>query len=185
MSQTYPDRIVLVFPIAAKSRPAAASLQTLTVLESGREIEDVVPLDLDLDAVSDYAEQFSLDLLAERDSLQAQLTEAQAEIERLTALVPPPIPDALANADWQQFRSRVLADPAVQRVAAGNSTAWPLLVLYLAELALKPSRAADIANLWTLMESNTPVQPDEVDRINAIAADCGVPITMNADGSIG
>lgn len=88
MNGTYTDRIVLVFPIAEKSRPAAASLQTLTVLDSGREIEDVVPLDLN--AVSDYADQFSLGLLAERDSLQAQLTAAQAEIERLTALVPPP-----------------------------------------------------------------------------------------------
>ena len=93
--------------------------------------------------------------------------------------------DATPDPDWSQFRNRVLADPAVQRVAIGNAAAWPLMVVYLAELSTRPSRAVDIAQLWTLLESQTPVTPDEVARINTIASDCGVPLRMNADGSIG
>lgn len=84
------DRIVLVFPIAEKNRPAAASLQTLEITESGREFDNVVPLDVD--AIGDYAESFSIGLLAERDSLATQIATMQAEIDRLTALIPPPLP---------------------------------------------------------------------------------------------
>lgn len=84
------DRIVFVFPIAAKNRPAAASLQTLEITESGREFENIVPLDVD--AIGDYAESFSIGLLAERDSLASQVVAMQAEIDRLTALIPPPLP---------------------------------------------------------------------------------------------
>lgn len=83
------DRIVFVFPIAAKSRAAAASLQTLEITESGREFETVVPLDVT--AVGDYAEQFSLSVIAERDSLAAQVAELTAEVARLTSLIPPPV----------------------------------------------------------------------------------------------
>ncbi len=85
------DRITLVFPIAAKNREAAASLQTLEITESGREFEAVVPLDVE--AVGDYAEQFSLGLIAERDSLAAQVAELTAEVTRLNALVPAPVAD--------------------------------------------------------------------------------------------
>lgn len=180
---TCTDRITLVFTIASKNRPAAASLQTLTILDSGREIEDLVPIDPD--KVSDYAESFSLGLIAERDALAEQVATLTAEVDRLTALLPPPVPDAFLNADWPQFRVRILSDPAVQRVAAGNSTAWPLMVLYLAQLSSTPSRGLDIAQLWTFMESQTPVTAEEVDRINAIASECGVPLRMNEDGSIG
>lgn len=84
------DRLVLVFPIAAKNRLAAASLQTLEITESGRELENVVPLDVD--AIGDYAESFSIGLLAERDSLATQVATMQDEIDRLTALIPPPLP---------------------------------------------------------------------------------------------
>ena len=117
--------------------------------------------------------------------LQSQIATLTAELERLTALVPPPVPDAFLNADWTQFRVRIISDPAVQRVATGNSTAWPLMVLYLAQLSSTPSRGRDIAQLWSFMESQTPVTPEEVLRINAIAAECGVPLQMNEDGSIG
>lgn len=106
------DRIVFVFPIAAKNRPAAASLQTLEITESGREIEDVVPLDIG--AIGDYAQSFSLGLLAERDAaiaerdaaiealadqreaaetaLGSQRATMQGEIDRLKELIPPPLP---------------------------------------------------------------------------------------------
>lgn len=141
-------------------------------------------------------------LTSERDVLQSQadtipglqsqvaaLTTAKAELEaevaRLTALVPPSVPDEFLSADWPRFRNLILSDEAVQRVATGNPTAWPLMVLYLAQLSSTPSRGADIAQLWTMLEQNTPVTPEEVARINAIATGCGVPLRMNADGSIG
>lgn len=96
--KTYTDRITLVFPIADKSRAGAASLQTLTVLDNGREIEDLIPLDPD--KVADYASEFNLPLIAEIDAAQKAMTDAesshaetvammQAEIDRLTSLIPP------------------------------------------------------------------------------------------------
>lgn len=117
--------------------------------------------------------------------LQSQIAELTAEVARLTALVPPPVPDAFLSADWSGFRNAILSDEAVQRVASGNPTAWPLMVLYLTQLSSTPSRGADIAQLWTIMESHTPVTTEEVARINAIAEECGVPLRMNDDGSIG
>lgn len=97
----YTDRIVLLFPIPAHgshpARPAAASLQELEYTESGRVLENLVPLNVD--AVGHYAEAFSLGAIAERDSLQSQVSALtaekatlQAEIDRLTALIPPPLP---------------------------------------------------------------------------------------------
>jgi len=79
------DRITIVFPIAAKNRAAAASLQTLEITDNGREFESVAPLDLA--AIGDYAEQFSLDLMAERDSLAAQVAELSAAKSTLEARV--------------------------------------------------------------------------------------------------
>lgn len=87
---SHTDRITFVFPITSKNRPAAASLQTLTILDNGREIEDVVSLNPA--DVGDYAETFSLSLIAERDALAEQVATLTAEVERLTSLVPPPMP---------------------------------------------------------------------------------------------
>lgn len=196
---------------------AGVSVRTITTI-NGRDFEgDPEPLSGASDpAFTAFASQFAAGAVAERDTLQSQVTtltierdtlqsqadtipglqsqieelatakaELEAEVARLTALVPPPIPDEFAAADWPQFRNRVLSDPAVQRVATGNSTAWPLMVLYLAQLSSTPSRGADIAQLWTMLEANTPVTPEEVARINAIAESCSVPLRMNEDGSIG
>lgn len=134
-------------------------------------------------------------ITAERDALQTQvdaipglqeqIATLTAEVERLTALVPPPVPDVFANADWVQFRARILSDAAVQRVAIGNPTAWPLMVLYLSQLATTPSRGVDIAQLWSFLIVSTPITADEVAGINTIANECGVPLAMNPDGSIG
>ena len=63
------DRIVLVFPIAAKNRVAAASLQTLEITESGKEFETLIPLDPAL--VNDYATEFNLGFEAEKTALEA------------------------------------------------------------------------------------------------------------------
>lgn len=180
----------LLARFAADGTVAGVSVRTITTV-NGRDYEsDPMPLSGVNDAAfAAFADQFSAAIVSERDeavtALETQRETMQFEIDRLTALMPPPVPDAFLNADWPQFRVRILSDPAVQRVASENSTAWPLMVLYLAQLSSMPSRGLDIAQLWTFMESLTPVTAEEVTRINAIAAECGVPLQMNEDGSIG
>lgn len=76
------DRIVLVFPIAAKNRQAAASLQTLEITESGKEFETLVPLDPAL--LSQYASEFNLPLIAELSEAQAELAAKTTELATVT-----------------------------------------------------------------------------------------------------
>jgi prefoldin subunit 5 len=76
------DRIVLVFPITAKNRQAAASLQTLEITESGKEFETLVPLDPAL--LSQYASEFNLPLIAELATAQAELATATTQLEAVT-----------------------------------------------------------------------------------------------------
>jgi hypothetical protein len=186
----------LLARFSADGSVAGVSVRTITTV-SGRDYEgDPTPLSGASDpAFAAFAEQFAASAVAERDaaisdrdaalqSVEAVRAELQAEIDRLTTLVPTPVPDGFAAADWPRFRTLILADPAVQRVAAGNPVLWPVVVLYLRELSEIPSRGADIAQLWTIMEQQTPVTTEEVARINAIATECGVPLQMNSDGSI-
>ena len=79
------DRIVLVFPIAAKNRQAAASLQTLEITESGKEFETLVPLDPAL--VSQYASEFNLLLIAELAEVKADLATATTQLEAANATI--------------------------------------------------------------------------------------------------
>lgn len=83
----FPDRMVIVFPIATptKQRPAAASLQMLEITNSGAEFETLVPLDVNL--IGQYANVFSVPLLIQRDELQLQLTEANANLADLAATI--------------------------------------------------------------------------------------------------
>ena len=76
------DRITLVFPIAAKNRQAAASLQTLEISETGNEFEKLVPLDFAL--VSQYASQFNLPLLEKVTELEADLATKTSQLEAVT-----------------------------------------------------------------------------------------------------
>lgn len=89
------DRIVLVFPIAQKNRQAAASLQTLEITDSGRELENLVPLDPTL--VNEYADEFNLGNLSKITELEADKTKLttdladktsqyDAEVAKVTAL---------------------------------------------------------------------------------------------------
>lgn len=78
----YTDRITLVFPIAAKNRQAAASLQTLEISESGQEFEKLVPLDPA--RVAEYASAFNLPLLAEIETLKADLATKTTELATVT-----------------------------------------------------------------------------------------------------
>jgi len=120
----YTDRITFVFPLAAKNRAAAASLQTLEITESGREFESVAPLDVAV--IGDYAEQFSLGLIAERDSLAEQVQALQTEIDRLTALIPPPVDPNAVPATITRTQARLvlhragLLDQVLAIIAAGG-----------------------------------------------------------------
>jgi hypothetical protein len=76
------DRITLVFPIAAKNRQAAASLQTLEISESGNEFEKLVPLDPS--KVADYAGQFNLPLLEKVTELESDLATKTSQLEATT-----------------------------------------------------------------------------------------------------
>ena len=76
------DRITLVFPIAAKNRQAAASLQTLEISETGNEFEKLVPLDPAL--VGNYASAFNLPLLADLATAQSELATATTQLETAT-----------------------------------------------------------------------------------------------------
>lgn len=165
--------------VAFASQFAAGAVSERDTLQS-----QVATLTSERDALQTQADTIP-GLQSHIESLTTAKAELEAEVARLTALVPPPVPDVFLSADWPRFRNLILSDPAVQRVATGNPTAWPLMVLYLAQLSSMPSRGADIAQLWTMLEANTPVTPEEVARINAIAAECGVPLRMNEDGSIG
>jgi hypothetical protein len=78
----YTDRIVLVFPIPAKGRQAAASLQTLEITESGREFETLVPLDPA--SVHSYASDFNLPLLDKVSELEADLATTTSQLEYTT-----------------------------------------------------------------------------------------------------
>lgn len=76
------DRITLVFPIAAKNRQAAASLQTLEITESGNEFEKLVPIDPA--SVSQYASQFNLPLLERVTELENDLATKTSQLEAIT-----------------------------------------------------------------------------------------------------
>jgi hypothetical protein len=78
----YTDRIVLVFPISAKNRQAAASLQTLEVTESGKEFENLVPLDPAL--VADYASEFNLGALGQVTTLESEKTQLTTDLATRT-----------------------------------------------------------------------------------------------------
>jgi hypothetical protein len=80
---TYTDRIVLVFPIAAKNRVAAASLQTLEITESGKEFESIIPLDPAL--VTEYATEFNLGALGQVTTLEAEKTQLTTDLATRTS----------------------------------------------------------------------------------------------------
>lgn len=112
---TYTDRIVLVFPIAEKNRPAAASLQTLEIV-NGREFETLVPLDPS--AVAQYASEFNLPLVTENDSLKAQIETLQARIAELEAGMPWDV----RVIDSQAFVKRLSSDEMLMLFSSSDAT---------------------------------------------------------------
>lgn len=87
----------LLARFAADGTVAGVSVKTITTV-GGRDYEsDPIPLaDTDDPAFVGFAEQFSASVVAERDeavsALESQRATMQAEIDRLTALIPPPLP---------------------------------------------------------------------------------------------
>ncbi len=73
---------------------SGASVKTIETV-GGRDYEsDPIPLsDTDEPAFAEFAEQFAAAVVAERDAAIAQLALLQAEIDRLNALIPPPLPE--------------------------------------------------------------------------------------------
>lgn len=131
----YTDRIVLVFPIAAKNRQAAASLQTLEITDSGKEFETLVPLDPAL--VGDYAIDFSLPLITENEALKKQVDELQNQVESLIQYRPynPRIIDATAffnRITLEEFAKLSTSDDATlvtiaKTIVAYKDNDWPVV----------------------------------------------------------
>lgn len=130
-------------------------------------------------AAKQQAESSLASITAERDQLLADKASLQSELDALKN-PPNPFPDA----DWKSFRFAILADPAINRVAEVNATAWPLMVLYLSQLDTMPSRGPDIAQLWNFMEAHSAVTAEEIARINAIAEQFKIPLRLNSEGQI-
>jgi len=150
---TYTDRIVLVFPIDAKNRVPAASLQTLEITESGKEFETLIPLDPAL--VNQYATEFNLGFEAEKtqlvadhktalDAKEAALSEANATIATLEARIAallvelpfnPRVIDAsafYARITKDEFAALSIADDETLRTIAKTILAyktndWPVI----------------------------------------------------------
>lgn len=88
----------LLARFAADGTVAGVSVRTITTID-GRDYEsDPMPLSGTGDAAfAEFADQFAASVVAERDAavaaLETQRATMQAEIDRLTELVPPPVAD--------------------------------------------------------------------------------------------
>jgi seryl-tRNA synthetase len=165
------------------ARSEKASLQT----ELDAANATIETLQAERQGANDAIAELTADLQTAASQLEAttnQLAAANAEIETLTARIDElenpsnPFPDA----DWKNFRFAILADPAIDRVATENATAWPLMVLYLSQLDTMPSRGLDIAQLWNFLEAHTAVDTEEIARINATAERFNIPLRINEEG---
>ncbi len=118
-------------------------------------------------------------LTSERDSLQSQLETLQARINELEN---PPNP--FPNSDWQGFRSAALASPVIMRMAVSNIGNFMMLLIYLTEMQKDPATSLKMAAVWNEMETKTPLSPEEIAGINALAAHYQVPMVLNSEGQI-
>jgi hypothetical protein len=194
------ERFVVVAPIPG--RPLAFGGTVLETLSNGQVVESALT-EIPVEQLAEWVESLNASAIADNLRLQKELAEKTKEWEtlktdkaeltterdsalekvatleaELDTLKNPPNPDA----DWKSFRFGILADPAINRVATQNATAWPLMVLYLSQLDTMPSRGLDIAQLWNFLEANTAVDADEIARINAIAEKFGIPLRINEEG---
>ncbi len=190
---TYTDRIVLLFAIPAHhdkpARPAAASLQMLEVSDSGREFENLTPLDVA--ALGDYSDQFSLPLIAERDALQSQVTaltaerdtlqtqvdtipgltaqiveltaekaELEAEVARLAALVPPPLPPrAIPPRD---FLARISDDDKLEIMQSKDPRCMVAMMHLFTALSVELDSPVLHGMIDALVDAGIPI--DDADR---------------------
>jgi uncharacterized phage infection (PIP) family protein YhgE len=162
------DRITLVFPIAAKNRQAAASLQTLEISESGNEFEKLVPLDPA--KVADYAGQFNLPLLAEIEELKTKHAEAITKLEQdhATALASKATELASVQADLATKTSQLEAvaqaktalETQVATLTEQISTTTTQLSSATAELSTLTAKVAELET--TIVELTPPPKPASV-----------------------
>jgi hypothetical protein len=84
----------LLARFAADGTVAGVSIRTITTV-NGRDYEsDPMPLSGVSDpAFAAFADQFAAAIVAERDEAVAAIQPLQAEIDRLTALIPAPLPE--------------------------------------------------------------------------------------------
>lgn len=76
---TRPDRLVIVFADALRSRPAAASYQTLIEVSPGRDVESLEPIDAQ--QLATLLPLFNAGVVAERDTSQSELASLRVDYE--------------------------------------------------------------------------------------------------------
>jgi len=88
---------------------AGVSVRTITTV-NGRDYEsDPAPLSGTTDpAFTAFAEQFAADAVTARDAALAHVTELTAEVDRLTALIPPPVDPNAVPATITRTQARLV-----------------------------------------------------------------------------
>jgi hypothetical protein len=117
----------LLARFAADGTVAGVSLRTITTV-NGRDYEsDPAPLSgADDPAFVAFAEQFAASAVTARDEALAEIAPLRAEIERLNALVPPPVDPNAVPATITRTQARLvlhragLLDKVLEVIAAGG-----------------------------------------------------------------
>jgi len=107
---------------------AGVSVRTITTV-NGRDYEsDPAPLSGTTDpAFTAFAEQFAADAVTARDAALAHVTELTAEVDRLTALIPPPVDPNAVPATITRTQARLvlhragLLENVLKVIEAGGS----------------------------------------------------------------
>jgi len=154
------DRIVLVFPIAAKNRLAAASLQTLEITESGKEFETLIPLDPAL--VNQYATEFNFGFEAEKAALIADhksaLDAKQAELDASNATI------VTKNKEINGLDGEIQAlESQVEQLTTSNATKQSQLESYATIESELNAQVNELQSKVADLEQYRPFNPRMID----------------------